>query len=222
MNNSMVSIKDLKFTYNKHNRVLDVPSWDITRSDMVFLAGKSGSGKSTLIHILSGLLEPDQGSVIINGTKLGQLKPAAKNRFRANHIGLISQQFNLIPYLSVMENIELAQSFQNGPSGSRINEVRALMEQLELDATIIHQRADELSVGQQQRVAIIRAIINQPELVLADEPTSALDQDAKDSFIQVLKQVVSEHKMTLLFISHDQTLQSHFPTNLNMVKINAV
>lgn len=218
----MVSVKDLKFSYNEQNKVLQVPHWEVSKGDMVFLAGKSGSGKSTFIHLLSGLLEPDQGSIIINNTHLEQLKPAARNRFRANHIGLISQQFNLIPYLSVLENIELAQSFQQDHTNKLMHEVSTLMEQLELDDAIIHQRADELSVGQQQRVAIIRAIINQPELVLADEPTSALDQDAKASFIQVLRQVVSEHNMTLLFISHDQTLRSHFSTNLNLDEINAV
>ncbi len=219
----MIKIDNLKFRYNNQETdTINIPSWHIKHEDIVFLSGHSGSGKSTLINILAGLLNPDHGTVGIDGTSIERLKPKLKNRFRANHIGLISQQFNLIPYLSVFENINLAHSFQNGKNADLTNDVKVLMDKLKLQPSLLYNRASELSIGQQQRVAIIRAMINKPKLLLADEPTSALDHQAKFSFIELLNSTAVKHQMTLLFISHDVTLKRYFPTTVDMEQINVV
>ncbi len=220
----MVRIKRLRFKYGGHQvePTIHMPYWSIQDQEQVFLTGRSGSGKSTLVHLLSGLLEPTSGSVVIDGTAIEQLSNKQKNRFRAARIGLISQQFNLIPYLSVWDNISLAHSFQPCQSNDLVPEVKALMDRLELDTALLHQAAGELSIGQQQRVAIIRAFINKPKLLLADEPTSALDQQAKTRFIELLHGMTEQYQMTLLFISHDVSLQQHFSTCIDMEELNVV
>ncbi len=220
----MVKIEQLQFKYadHQHEHTIHIPDWRIQDREQVFLTGRSGSGKSTLVHLLSGLLKPNSGSIVINGTAMEQLSNRQKNRFRAAQIGLISQQFNLIPYLSVWENISLAHSFQADQSHDLKQEVMAWMDELELDGALLHHTASALSIGQQQRVAIIRAFANKPKLLLADEPTSALDQQAKTRFIELLHAMTEQHNMTLLFISHDGTLKQHFSTNIDMEALNAV
>lgn len=217
----MIKIDNLRFRYkNREHDTINIQSWHIKHEDIVFLSGHSGSGKSTLINILAGLLNPDQGTISIDGILVEQLKPKLKNKFRANHIGLISQQFNLIPYLSVFENINLAHSFRKGKKADLTNDVNEMMEKLKLQSSLLYSKASELSIGQQQRVAIIRAMINKPKLLLADEPTSALDHQAKFSFIELLNSMAIKHQMTLLFISHDVTLKRYFPTTVDMEQIN--
>lgn len=220
----MVKIEQLQFKYadHQHEHTIHIPHWTIQDREQVFLTGRSGSGKSTLIHLLSGLLKPTSGSVVINGTAMEQLNNRQKNRFRAAQIGLISQQFNLIPYLSVWENISLAHSFQADRSHDLNQEVMTWMDKLELDEALLHQAASALSIGQQQRVAIIRAFANKPKLLLADEPTSALDQQAKTRFIELLHAMTEQHDMTLLFISHDETLKQYFSTSIDMEVLNVV
>jgi len=216
----MIKVNDLLFSYNNQNNVINIPYWEVVKGDMIFIAGHSGSGKSTLINLLAGLLKPDYGSIKISNVAIEQLKPKLSNQFRANHIGLISQQFNLIPYLSVLDNIKLAHSFQISNTPCKVEEVTTLMERLNLNTHLINQQASELSIGQQQRVAIIRAIINKPKVLLADEPTSALDFYAKSNFIKLLKQVAQRHHMTLLFISHDVSIRKQFPSFKEMGEIN--
>ncbi len=219
----MIKINGLTFDYNSGTSapLIDIPSWELHSGHCVFLYGASGAGKSTFIHLLSGLLKPTSGHIAIDGVELNQLKTRQMNRFRADYMGLISQQFNLIPFLTVKENILLAHSFQTRDKTDMNERMKVMMGELALCESLLNQKALQLSIGQQQRVAIIRAMANQPKLLLADEPTSALDDQAKQQFIEVLMETVKKQDMTLLFISHDQSLKRHFPEVIEMEALNA-
>ena len=217
----VIKVDNLVFKYYKNNtNVLSIPRWRVNSQEAIFLNGYSGSGKSTLIHLLSGLLTPSAGSIVIENTAINQLNARKMNAFRAAHIGLISQSFNLIPYLSVFENIKLALSFNRSHIDDLLNKTKELMQQLELNEHIIHRKSAELSFGQQQRVAIARALINKPRVLLADEPTSALDRKAKFSFLKTLIKLVEDNQMTLVFVSHDTNLAQYFSKTVYMDELN--
>ncbi len=230
-----IAIHDLLFKWPGADAFsLAVPELQIACGEKVFLLGASGSGKSTLLNLIAGVLTPQQGSIRILDTDFSQLSARQKDRFRARHIGLVFQQFNLIPYLDVETNIRLASSFVGSPgpvstststSKSDANaapqRMRALLEGLQLDPALLKRRADSLSVGQQQRVAIARAMINQPALLIADEPTSALDTDARDSFMQLLLRLQANSGTTIVFVSHDRSLASGFDRVVDMRQLVA-
>ena len=232
-----IAIHDLLFKWPGADAFsLAVPELQIACGEKVFLLGASGSGKSTLLNLIAGVLTPQQGSIRILDTDFSQLSARQKDRFRARHIGLVFQQFNLIPYLDVETNIRLASSFVGSPgsvstSTSTSNSksdanaapqrMRALLEGLQLDPALLKRRADSLSVGQQQRVAIARAMINQPALLIADEPTSALDTDARDSFMQLLLGLQASAGTTIVFVSHDRSLAKGFDRVVDMRQLVA-
>lgn len=219
----IIKIDQLEFSYDDSqlNQILNIPKWCVSEKETVFLSGESGSGKSTFLHLISGLLKPTSGNISIGEHTTSQFSSKKMNAFRAEHIGLISQQFNLIPYLSVIDNIKLANSFNPKRIDRLEFKVMDLLQQLNLSANIIHNKAGELSIGQQQRVAIARALINNPRILLADEPTSALDKTAKFNFIQTLNSVVDENQTTLIFISHDTALSQFFSKTIDMEELNA-
>jgi putative ABC transport system ATP-binding protein len=184
----------------------------------VLLKGPSGSGKTTLLLLLAGLLEPDEGEIHIFGTSLSQLKPSQRDQFRVDTMGFIFQTFNLIPYLSMMENVTLSCSF------SKIRRQRALVFGSSLETAvkqlllsldlnfeeIKHRPVTRLSIGQQQRVAAARALIGHPNLLIADEPTSALDPENRSNFINVLFEQCRLNNTTLVYVSHDTSFASLF------------
>ncbi|MDV6345737.1 ABC transporter ATP-binding protein [Nitrosomonas sp. Is37] len=218
----IIKIKDLRFSYpgKMQSAVLDIPEWHIARGERVFLKGPSGSGKSTLLNLLAGILVANKGSIEILGQNLGALSARKRDRFRAAHIGIVFQQFNLIHYLSILDNIRLAAHFGNkGKTGLELT-AKQLFEALGLDKALITKKASNLSVGQQQRVAIARALINAPEILIVDEPTSALDSDTRDTFMKVLLQISQTQGNTLIFVSHDTALTSHFHHVVNLAEIN--
>jgi len=191
--------------------VLQIDSWSVDACQRVFVHGPSGSGKSTLLNLVSGLLECQQGEVSVLGERIDRMSRRQRDRFRANHIGYVFQRFNLVPYLSAIDNVALARSFSESREQTLADaEIEALLESLNVEATGWHRPTSQLSMGQQQRVAIARALVNRPELLIADEPTSSLDQDNRDNFLSVLMSLVEEHDMTLLFVSHDLGLSRHF------------
>lgn len=215
-----ITIEKLLFSYGKKQQpVLKIADWQIEAGQRVFLSGASGSGKSTLLNLLSGMLVPQSGEIRLLGQAFSSLSARKRDKFRARHIGVVFQQFNLVPYLSVQANIELAAYFAGGKQYASTR-ARQLLQQLQLPASLLNQRADALSVGQQQRVAIARALINQPELLIVDEPTSALDANARDAFIKLLLACCDQQQSTLLFVSHDASLAQYFESHQSIQQIN--
>jgi putative ABC transport system ATP-binding protein len=219
-----VALEDLVFGYRPGREVLRIAALSIAAGERVFLHGPSGSGKTTLLGLTAGVLAPQQGRVKILGQDLAQLPPSRRDAYRGSHIGYLFQLFNLIPYLSVLENIALpcrlhAVRRERLGSTSIEHEARRLAERLELGA-FIDTAVTELSVGQQQRVAAARALIGRPELVIADEPTSALDTDLRDRFLELLFECCNEAGATLLFVSHDLSLGARFDRVLSLPTMN--
>jgi putative ABC transport system ATP-binding protein len=214
-------LRDVKFAYSADSEALiDIPFWQLVKGERVFLRGASGSGKSTLLNLLSGMLVVDEGQLEVAGTALKKLKARQRDRFRAKHIGVVFQQFNLIPYLSVMDNVLLAASFAGGLSAEVKQKAHDLFAQVNIPVQLYEQKAMSLSIGQQQRVAIVRALLNSPDILLVDEPTSALDADNRDAFMALLLKVVSEQGTSLVFVSHDLSLAHYFENTLELDDIN--
>lgn len=213
----IVSLSGLSFTWpGARSFGLRIPAFDIARGTRLLLTGPSGSGKTTLLNLLCGITQPTSGSVEILGTRLSNLSSAARDRFRSEHIGVIFQMFNLLPYGTVIDNVLLPLSFAAGrrrkasANSSPEDEARRLLSALGLPETHMDAQAATLSIGQQQRVAAARALIGSPELVIADEPTSALDRKNQDRFLDLLFAQLSDAHATLIMVSHDDTLASHF------------
>ena len=215
-----LSIRDLFFTWSKHSHFsLRIPNWQIQTGEKVFLYGRSGEGKSTLLNLISGIESRYSGEIQVLGQDLAKLTQTQKDSFRANNIGIIFQQFNLLPFLSAKQNILLAQRFKNKNQTytAQPEDLDAICEKLELSRHLLSQKAMELSVGQQQRVAVARALYGQPALIIADEPTSALDTQSREQFIRLL--LDSAQSSTVIFVSHDMSLASHFDQQVELAKI---
>jgi putative ABC transport system ATP-binding protein len=224
-----VLVESLVFSYVHNKPIINIQKWQLDKSEHVFLYGPSGCGKSTLLNLLSGILAPQQGTVSILNKDITALKPSKRDRFRAQNIGVVFQQFNLIPYLSVLDNIRLAMHFANDsydkdsshtPKVTKQERIVSMLQALQLPIDCLQQKASELSVGQQQRVAIARALINKPDVLIVDEPTSALDASAKDAFMKVLIETTTSSNAALIFVSHDQSLASHFKRVESLTDIN--
>ncbi|RAP28712.1 methionine ABC transporter ATP-binding protein [Candidatus Marinamargulisbacteria bacterium SCGC AG-414-C22] len=213
-----MQLKKLCFNYNNDDQFkLHIDSVAISARNHVFIEGVSGSGKTTFLNVLTGLLKPTEGSIEILGQDMTQLNNVERDRFRADHFGIIFQLFNLLPYLSVVENIILPCTFSairkqkaQDKSGSLIAEAKRLCAELDIDDHLMNKPVNQLSIGQQQRVAIARALIGQPEIILADEPTSALDNTRKKRFMDMLVTQCEQYNITLIFVSHDMSLKQQF------------
>jgi putative ABC transport system ATP-binding protein len=205
---------------------IDIEAFRITAGESVFLHGPSGCGKSTLLSLLAGVLVADEGRVTLLGHDWSQLSGAARDRCRVAHVGYIFQQFNLLPYLSVLDNVLLPCRFsqrrasQAARGGSPREEAEHLLDQMGLDRNLWKRQAMQLSVGQQQRVAAARALIGQPEVVIADEPTSALDEDRREAFLDVLLTACAVNHSALVFVSHDQRIAQRFARHVLLPEIN--
>lgn len=222
---NVIEINNLKFCWSKQSQnTLDIESLVVKRGEHLFIQGASGSGKSTLLNILSGVLSPQQGQVTLLGQDLQTLSQAKKDRFRAEHLGIVFQQFNLLPYLSAYDNIQLAlavgKAQQKETSSQVKHRIESLTQNLGLNKQTIQQQANQLSIGQQQRVAVARALIGEPKILIVDEPTSALDSDSRDRFMQQLFSVAEQAGSTIIFVSHDQSLQTHFSQHCQLAEIN--
>ncbi len=195
--------------------------------ERVFLRGPSGSGKTTLLSLVGGVIQPQVGTVTVAGQALARLSAGVRDRFRADHVGFVFQMFNLLPYLSALDNILLACRFSAARRArlSALNtspeaEAARLAERLDLGRNVLACPAAELSVGQQQRVAAARALIGRPGLIIADEPTSALDAERQQAFIDLLLSECTAAGSALLFVSHDLRLAAHFDRVLDLARIN--
>ncbi len=218
----VISLQDLSFTWpGEHNPVLSIADFKVTANQSIFLLGASGSGKSTLLKLIGGLMLPDTGTVEVLNTNLAKLSNRQRDAFRARHIGFIFQQFNLIPYLDVYTNILVSASLNGMKATAVRNKLKDIMAALSLAPELLDRRADQLSAGQQQRAAIARAIINDPEVIIADEPTSALDVEARDSFVRLLLSIREHSGASIIFVSHDRQLMPHFDHVQRIADINA-
>ncbi len=211
----IIQLCNVNFSWpgDNHNTI-QISNLSINQGEKVLVRGKSGSGKSTLLSLLSGIQTVDKGELLIKGVNLKNLKPKERDLFRGDHIGYIFQQFNLLPYLSVEENILSPLMFskikKEKEKGNHRDRVRHLLDSLALNVSL-HKPVQNLSIGQQQRVAAARALIGEPEIIIADEPTSALDKETAEEFIGHLFDECRRLNTTLVFVSHNDNLESIFP-----------
>lgn len=223
-----IALSDLKFRWTpKGPPVLDIPSLTVASGERVFLRGPSGSGKTTLLNLLGGVMRPQHGTISLGGTDITALSGTQRDRYRADHIGFIFQQFNLVPYLGLIQNVTLPCQFSKqrhahgSQNGSLNAEARRLLTHMQLDVDMLADRpVSTLSVGQQQRVAAARALIGAPELIIADEPTSSLDADARSAFLSLLGEEIARSDATLVFVSHDAGLADGFDQILELSDLN--
>ncbi|MCG5261777.1 ABC transporter ATP-binding protein [Cupriavidus gilardii] len=220
----LVAAENVVFRWpGRDGGALTLPSVELARGEHLFVSGPSGSGKTTLLSLLAGVVAPRQGTVRVAGTDLTTLPAARRDRFRADHIGIIFQQLNLLPYLSVLENVLLPCRFsasrkaraceQAGGTGEAAG---MLLERLDMPASLWRRPAAQLSVGQQQRVAAARALLGRPALILADEPTSALDAARQAAFMALLQRECRASGAGLVMVSHDERLASGFDRRFTM------
>lgn len=197
----------------------------IARGQRILLLGASGSGKSTLLSLMTGIISPIEGRVGILGRDINKLSHAARDRFCAEHFGIVFQMFNLLPYGTVVDNVVLPLSFapeRKGRADARgggVAEARRLLSALGLEEGLYGKQAAALSIGQQQRVAVARALIGSPEIIVADEPTSSLDADRRQRFIDLLFTQVETTGSTLIMVSHDESLGGSFDEILPIAEL---
>jgi len=220
---SVLAAENLSFAWPLSSFQIGITDLNVKSGEHWLLEGPSGSGKSTLLQLLGGVLLPQRGDVRILGQSWAALSAAQRDLRRADDVGFVFQQFNLVPYLSVLDNVLLPCQFstrrreeaENG--GTLVDEARRLLDALGLgDRDVQDRRAGRLSVGQQQRVAAARALIGRPSLVLADEPTSALDADNRDAFLKLLFSEARSANTAIVLVSHDTNLRPHFERRLTL------
>lgn len=223
MDDSIVKIESLRFQWSKNsNFKIFVPKLEVGRGKKVLFLGESGSGKTTLLSLICGFLEPISGSILINDKIISDLTSTNKDAYRSDNIGIIFQQFNLLPYANVIDNIILPLYFSKQRSKKVENKINAAMnlcDQLRLPESILNQKASNLSVGQQQRVAVARALIGSPSIIVADEPTSSLDTEAQELFLDLMFDQISKNSSTLLMVSHDKSLTNYFDQVIDINEI---
>lgn len=225
---SLLIMNGVRFRWPERNGFsLTVDSFSLAYGEKLFLKGPSGSGKSTLLSLICGIVSPDSGSIRIDGVEITSLRASQTDRLRADKIGIIFQQFNLLPYGNMLQNVLMplhfsrersARAAANGPVA---DEVSRLLGRLGLDESLHSRSVTRLSIGQQQRVAVARAIIGNPRLIIADEPTSALDSDNRDEFLKLLFEEVSRAGASLIMVSHDDSLAPRFDRKLEIAEITS-
>lgn len=196
--------------------VLDIPAFSLMQGEQAVLLGQSGGGKTTLLNIIAGITTPDEGQVIIDGIDLTRLIEPARDRFRAERIGFVFQTFHLLPAFTALENVLLGMSF-----AGRANKAFAsqLLERVGLGKRL-HHRPNQLSVGEQQRVSVARALANRPRLMLADEPTASVDLANQHTILSLLRDTCREHQISLLLVTHSPEVSAQFDRIENLHEFN--
>ncbi|PPR15402.1 MAG: ABC transporter ATP-binding protein YtrE [Alphaproteobacteria bacterium MarineAlpha9_Bin3] len=222
MSKNLISINNLDYSISKNVKFrLKIKKFELNKSDSILIYGDSGTGKSTFLNLVSGALSPKKGKINVLGTEITNTSSSQKDVIRGDHFGIVFQTFNLLPYLSVKNNILLGKAYSKKKElKSNNEEVKILMDKLSLNyESLIERKAYELSIGQQQRVAVARALIGKPEIILADEPTSALDKNNQKEFINLLFKSLDDNEQGLIMVSHDNKLSEKFKTVKNINEI---
>jgi ABC-type lipoprotein export system ATPase subunit len=206
----MLEVRELKKSYRSPDGalvpVVDIPSFDLAAGEQAALRGGSGSGKTTFLNLIAGILKADAGRISLDGRDLTSLSESGRDEFRALHLSFVFQTFNLLPGYTALENVLLGMMFGPGPDPAR---ARGLLERVGL-ADRLDYKPRQLSVGQQQRVALARSLANRPKLVLADEPTGNLDAARAREALDLLRESCRENGAALLLVSHDRDILSAF------------
>ncbi len=223
---NILEVEKLKFNWEKKNSFnLNISKLVIKNNEKVVLLGESGSGKSTLLNLISGIVSPNVGKILINGVQITSLSAKKRDAFRNNNLGVIFQKFNIIHYLSPISNILLPCYFSSIKKNTiDFYKYRAvdLGKSLSIEKNILFQKnSKDLSVGEQQRVAIIRALINFPKIILADEPTSSLDKKNKNKFLNLLFKICKQEKTALLMVTHDNSITKYFDKTIILENIKS-
>ena len=218
----MLDVVQLRKTFvapdGERVEIVNVPAFALGAGAQLGLRGESGSGKTTFLHLIAGILAADGGTVNVDGETMTALGEAERDRLRAAKIGYIFQSFNLLQGYTVIENVVLGMSF--GPRGADRGHARELLERVGL-GTRLHHFPRQLSTGQQQRVAVARALANRPRLVLADEPTGNLDRKHAHDSLRLIREVCRENGAALLLVSHDESVLREFEQVQDFAQINA-
>lgn len=208
----MIKTKDLAFSYQgKVN--FNFPDIQIENGETLLITGGSGKGKTTLLHLLGGLLRPKKGTILIDETSIATISDKKLDQFRGKNIGLVLQQSHFVEAFSVLENISMASWLATGKKSEE--KAKSLLKQLDLEDQM-HKLTSQLSIGQQQRVSIARALINEPKLLLADEPTSSLDDENAFKVADLLSNLSKEYKASLIIVTHDQRLKDRFFNQISL------
>ncbi len=218
----ILTTSNLRYKY-KNGSTISFPDIKLEAGKKVLLIGVSGSGKTTLLNLIAGALKLQEGEITLADNNYSSISSSQLDKIRADHIGYVFQTLNLIPFLSVEDNISLGVKFSKNRKDKVINmpqEIARLIESLGLSKNILSSSVSKLSVGQQQRVAVARALLGGPNLILADEPTSALDKDSTNSFLDELMQTFNAKSQAILMVSHDLSLSPHFDEVIDLNTIN--
>jgi putative ABC transport system ATP-binding protein len=222
----VVQLSDVRFRYNEQDEdVLNIADLQVYQGKHLFIQGASGSGKTTLLNMITGISQPYSGKVEVLGKSLQNLSRLQSDQFRVDYLGIIFQQFNLLPYLSLLENVQLPCWFSSQRrqlAGDVKRSASDLLKQLQIKESLFEKPANALSVGQQQRVAVARALIGKPAIIIADEPTSALDTDNRKRFVDLLFSQADKQNSTLIFVSHDTYIAQYFSRVIDLSEINQV
>jgi ABC-type lipoprotein export system ATPase subunit len=197
--------------------ILDVPQFHVEAGEQMVLVGRSGSGKTTLLHLIAGISRPDTGAIRIDGVNIVQLPEAGRDRFRADKLGYVFQTFNLLPGFTALENVLLGMSFATGRA--KPDRAKHLLDRVGLGQRIHHKPA-QLSVGEQQRVAVARALANKPKLLLADEPTANIDTRHQQQVVDLIRQTCREENVALVLVTHTPDVAGQFQRVENLENIN--
>jgi putative ABC transport system ATP-binding protein len=209
----MISTKNITFSYNKNQNFI-MPDLFCQAGSTILVTGNSGKGKTTYLHILAGLLQPNSGEIFIDNTDFTSLNGSKADNFRGKNIGVVFQKSHFIASLSVLENLEMASWLATGKKHTK--RAKELLNKLDI-LEQAHKQPSQLSVGQQQRVSIARALINEPKVLLADEPTSSLDDKNADNVMELLETLSKEYKAALIIVTHDSRIKAKFTNQITMV-----
>lgn len=218
-----LELKEIRKSYREPNGrelpVLDIPHFKLEKGEQAALVGSSGGGKTTLLNVISGITNPDSGEVLVDEIEITRLPEAARDRFRAERIGFVFQTFNLLPAFTAFENVLLGMSFARGRADR--SHARQLLDQVGLSARASH-RPGQLSVGEQQRVAIARSLANRPSLLLADEPTASVDPANQETILKLIRDICREHTVSLLLVTHAPEIADQFDRVIPLQEFNQV